>query len=181
MTRRQIPYRRVEALAKECAAMLRWLRGPGAAASESEFATCLRAYRSLCEAVAFLPRGPALLKEHGGLLASKKTAQPTTQRAAESFTADEVALLDEPVLTPDGWVVPGPLVQHVDVVKDELANSGGESGDQHALKRILERAATANGKSTLASLNQLGKLKTRVSRQRAQAITVRSQKVPPTD
>lgn len=161
--------------------MLRWLRGPGAAASESEFATCLRAYRSLCEAVAFLPRGPALLKEHGGLLASKKTAQPTTQRAAESFTADEVALLDEPVLTPDGWVVPGPLVQHVDVVKDELANSGGESGDQHALKRILERAATANGKSTLASLNQLGKLKTRVSRQRAQAITVRSQKVPPTD
>lgn len=161
--------------------MLRWLRGPGTAASESEFATCLRAYRSLCEAVSFLPRGPALLKEYGGLLSSKKKAQATTQRSAESFTADEVALLDQPVLTPDGWVVPGPLVPHVDLVKEELANSGAESGDQQALKKILERAATANGKSTLASLNQLGKLKTRVSRQRAQAITVRSQKVPPAD
>lgn len=178
MTRPQIPYRRVEALAKECSEMRAWLRGPGSAAPESEFQIRLRAYKALCEAVAFLPHGPALLKKLGGRVVSKGPMHPTTQRAAESFTADEVVLLDEPVLTPDGWVVPGPLVPHVDRVRDELRESGHESGDQHALEKIRERAARSSGKRSSASL---GSLKTKVSRERKQAITERSKKVPPAD
>lgn len=182
MTRRQIPPRRVEALAKECAEMLRWLRGPGAAASESEYKARFRAYKALCEAVAFLPRGPSLLKQFGGLVVRKKPMQPTTQRAAESFTADELALLDEPVLTPDGWLVPPqPLVMHVDRVRDELRESGAESGTKQALRKILERAAVASNRSVLASLKDLPKLEAKVSRQRNRAITERSQKVPPED
>lgn len=161
--------------------MFRWLRGPGTAASESEFKARLRAYKALCEAVSFLPRGPDMLKQFGGLVARKKPMRPTTQRAADSFTADEVALLDKPVLTPDGWVVPGPLLPHVDRIRDELRESGAESGTKQALKKILERAAVASNRSVLASLNELPKLETKVSRQRKQAIAERSQKVPPAD
>lgn len=183
MPRPEAPYRRVEDLAKECAAMLRWLRGPGTAASESEFATRLRAYRALCEAVGYLSYGRALLKKHGALLGGKKTAQPTTQRSADSFTADELALFKdkEAVLTPDGWVVGVPLVQHVDRVRDELRESGAESGDKQALKKILERAALSSGKSVLATLGNLPALQTKVSRLRTLAITKRSQKVSPTE
>jgi hypothetical protein len=105
--------------------------------------------------------------------------QPTTQRSADSFTADELALFkkDEAVLTPDGWVVAAPLVQHVDRVIGELRESGHESSDQHALEKIRERAARSSGKRSAS----LGSLKTRVSRERKQAITERSKKVPPTD
>lgn len=181
MTRRQIPYRRVEALARECSEMLAWLRGPGTAAAESEFVSRIRAYKALCEAVAYLPHGPALLKKFGGRMKVRKPIHPTTTRDPDTFTADEVALLDQPVLTPRGWVVPGPLVPHVDRVRAELANAKLPSGDQHALTTILERAARASGKSILGSLEALGKLKTKVSRQRKQAITVRLKKVPPTD
>lgn len=178
MTRRQIPYRRVEVLARECSEMLAWLRGPGTAAAESEFVARLRAYKALCEAVSYVPHGPALLKKLGGLVKVRKPMHPTTTR---DLTADEVALLDKPVLTPRGWVVPGPLVPHVDHVRAELRAAKRQSSDQHALKEILERVARANGKSVLGSLEALGKFKTKVSRQRNQAITVRPKKVPPTD
>lgn len=181
MTRRKTPYRRVEALARECSEMLAWLRGPGTAAAESEFVDRLRAYKALCEAVSYMPHGPALLKKLGGLVKVRKPMHPTTTRDPDTFTADEVALLDKPVLTSRGWVVPGPLVQHVDRVRAGLMAGKLPSGDQHALIEILANAARASGKSVLGSRKDLGKLKTKVSRQRKQAITVRTKKVPPTD
>lgn len=162
--------------------MLAWLRGPGASASEGEFVNMLRAYDWLIEAVSMLPRGPALLKQFRATVSPRKQWEPTTTRDADSFTPDELALLPEAVLTPTGWVVQAPLLQQVDRVRAELENQNLPSGDQHALAKILERAARASGKRSNASL---GSLKTKLSRQRTilrerqPAITAISKKVPP--
>lgn len=165
--RRKPPPREVEALALECLQLKRWLTtGPGVFADVQVFATVARAYEALLEAVGWLERGPYFLRQHQALPRPEGAPAPlATTRPAAAFTADEIALLDEPVLTPSGWIVPGPLVQRVDALKSEL---GSGATDADALRTMIDRAAAAGGRRKRhGQASPLAKLKTRVSRARA--------------
>lgn len=131
--------RKVEALAAECRALLVWLQGPGASAGEAEFAVVHRAYSALLAAVAMLPRGPAALERARARPVRRPGPKPTTTRSADSFTIDDVVLLDEPVLTPQGWVVPAPIVPHVERERERLKAAQRPSSDTDALREILRR------------------------------------------
>lgn len=112
--------------------------------------------------------------------------RPATRRAAASFSREELALLDQPsadgldvgaVLTPDGWVVAAPLAETVDAVRREAT---GPMTDQDALQTMLKARGRETGRSA-ASRQELGKFKTRLSRQRAATKTASpiAKKVPP--
>lgn len=176
MSRKPIPPRKVEALAVECRRLLDWLRGPGSGAEEDAFGTVLQAYRSLIDAVVMLPRGLNLLKAHKALPPRRRVVLPDTERRAATFLIDELVLLEKPVLTPDGWLVPAPMRPHLD---DELAKLGAGGTVKQALRNIITRAAIAQGKSATAAIaRDLRKWEARVSRER---ITNAWRKVPPGD
>jgi hypothetical protein len=115
MTRRTVPPRRVEALARECRSLLVWLRGPGNSADAEAYGVARRAYLALVDAVAMLPRGPKCLRDEEAAPPMRR-AYPFAKvdRDAQSFTADELVALEESVLTRQGLLVPAPLVPHVD-------------------------------------------------------------------
>ena len=140
MTRPTAQPRKVEALAAECRALLVWLRGPGASAGEAEFAIVHRAYCAMLAAMAMLPRGHAALERARALPKTRAAPAPMTTRTADSFTIDDVVLLDEPVLTPQGWVVPAPIVPHVERERERLQAAGKPHSDADALREILRRA-----------------------------------------
>lgn len=171
----------VEALAQECGDLWRWLRRPPAGTSEAEFAAKKRAYFLLCEAVRYLPRGPAALRRCGALgRPAAKVANPEAERAAQSFTVDELALLERRTLTSDGWVIPVPLLARVEAVKAELATAGNKAGDVDALREILTRVHASTGQSLHSLHRRLPALRTRLSRLRAAAAVTRPPaKVPP--
>lgn len=180
MTRRKPPADRVDALARKCAALLSWLKGPGVAADPELFAARASAYAALVEAVGYLARGPELLDTYGALLPQPAGLPEPVNRPADSFTPDEVALLDEPVLTAQGWIVPGPLALHVDRVRRSLLEQQKPSTDRDALLQMLTNRATARGESQWRALGELPRLQTRLSRERSAArITRRGAKVPP--
>ena len=174
MTRPKVPPRRVEALANECRALLHWLKGPGSSADPEAFDVVLRAYRALIEALNMLPHGSRYLNHVRALPPTKKPYPfAKVERTAESFSPDELALLDKPVLTLDGVVVPASLLAHVE--KEGAAN------DKAALAAILTRVALQRGVSSSQTLtSELGKLQVRVSRQRTtKRITKGPKKMPP--
>lgn len=162
MTRRAAQPRKVEALAAECRALLVWLRGPGASAGEAEFAVVHRAYRAMLAAVSMLPRGPSELKKACALPPKRADSEPTTTRTADSFTIDDVVLLDEMLLTPQGWIVPVPIVPHVDRERERLKAAQLPSSDTDALREILRRALG----SDIQAGRVLNRHKVRLSRAR---------------
>lgn len=177
MTRRAVQPRQVQSLAAECRDLLRWLQSPeGAALPPPTFARALRAYVALRRAIELLPRGPAeLVKARAVKRVPVGRPQPV-KRDADSFSKCEIALLDEEVLTAQGWIVPAPLLPLVDEVRAELRAAGKPDRDSDAAREILQRAAKSSGQRPLARDHQ--KLKTRISRARA-AVTEREQRMPP--
>lgn len=163
MTRPAPQPRKVEALAVECRALLLWLRGPGASAGEAQFAVVYRAYCALVTSVAMLPRGPAALERGRALPVRRPDPKPTTTRRADSFTLDDVVLLDKPVLTPQGWVVPAPIIPHVDRERERLKAAHRPSSDTDALAEILRRATGSDHKTRAL----LPRHKVRLSRTRS--------------
>lgn len=145
--------RKVEALAAECRALLVWLRSPGASASEVEFALVHRAYCALLTSVSMLPRGRIALERARALPMRRPDPKPTTTRSADSFTIDDVVLLDKAVLTPQGWVVPAPIVPHVDRERERLKAEQRPHTDADALREILRRATGSDIQAGL-SLNR---------------------------
>lgn len=190
MTRRNVPSRKVEDLARECRILLVWLRGDGASAGADAFAAAHQAYRALIDAVSMLPHGPKYLRELRALPKVRRPArQPDTLRAADAFTLDELATMTSAVLTPTGWVVPVALVAHVD---RERARIGATSTDKAALTEILTRRSQIRGESVNRALSRdLRALQKRLSVERSRwaaietadksSVTERSEKVPPSD
>lgn len=154
--------RKVEALAAECRGLLVWLRGPGKSAGQAEFAVVHRAYCALLTSVAMLPRGPAALERARALPARRPEPRPTTTRSADSFTIDDVVLLDKRVLTPQGWVVPAPIVPHVDRERERLKAEQRPHTDADALREILRRATG----SDIQAGRSLNRHKVRLTRSR---------------
>lgn len=180
MTRRKPPPDRVDALARECADLLSWLKGPGVAAEPELFAARASAYAALVEAVGYLAKGPELLDAYRALLPRPAALPAPVERPADGFTPDEIVLLDEPVLTAQGWIVPGPLALHVDQVKGSLREQGKPFTDRDALLQILTNRASARGESQWRALGELPRLQTRLSRERKAArIAMGASKVPP--
>lgn len=180
MSRPLISPRRVEVLAEACAEMLAWLNGPGRSAPSSEFAARLLAYKALREAVSYLPRGPALLEQVGGIPEAPPAPSSPSERDAASFGIDELALMTDPVLTPQGWVVPAPLVKRVDEVRQRLRAEGKPHTDKDALIEMLVASARSQGRALWRVTQDLGAARTRLSRART-AITEGAIKVPPAD
>lgn len=139
--------RKVESLAAECRALLVWLRGPGASAGGAEFAVVHGAYGALLTSVSMLPRGRIALERAHALPTRRSAPKPTTKRSADSFTIDDVVLLDKRVLTPQGWVVPEPIVPHVDRERERLQAAQRPHSDSDALTEILLRATGSESKT----------------------------------
>lgn len=181
MSRRAIPPRTVERFAQDCASIKDWLTGPGTAADPAAFKVTLRAYLALCNAVMHFPRGPeALVKAKA--VERNRVATETTPSAYFDEYGDRIALLNEPVLTDKGWIVPNQpdqLVAHVAQLQEEARRSGHPSTAKAALKTIIHRLAELDGESTLrAEERQLGALEKRLSVAK-KMVTERGKKVPP--
>jgi len=128
-----------------------------------------------------------MMPKGGPSLKAAKALQPQ-QRAdgpvAGDMTPDQAVALyvdgQEPVLTLQGWACPAPLVPHVDREKQKLAEAGKDGTDAEALRQILTRLAPLQRRNTFDMLKQLGKWKTRLSRDRRKAaVTKPPEKVPP--
>lgn len=174
MSRRPIPPRRVEALARECKALRSWLLSPaGASADPDAFALVLRAYQALGSAVSLMPRGPQCLARLKALPRRRSSEpDPAILRDQDTYTPDETVALDAPVLTRQGWLVPVPLVSHVDAelkkLDQEREHSGPKATDTEVLTEILRHLARKRNQSEVATIRrELPKLKTRLSRARS--------------
>lgn len=139
--------RKVESLAAECRALLVWLRGPGTSVGKAEFVVVHRAYCALLTSVSMLPRGRIALERAHALPTRRPAPKLTTKRSADSFTIDDVVLLDKAVLTPQGWVVPEPIVPHVEREVERLKAAQRPHSDSDALKEILLRATGSESKT----------------------------------
>lgn len=189
MSRPRVTPRKVEALARECLDLKQWLRGEGSGADSHAYAVAVRSYNALLTAVAMLPHGMRYLSKLGVLPPPRRAPPKPLERTATSFTMDELVMLDEPVLTPDGWVVPAPLVPHVDAMLEQIRSEGDPlvATDKEALRRIIVAWANQRGKSAAQSVtDNLQKLQTRLSRARAglanrPPITDALGKMPPQD
>lgn len=181
MSRKTPAPRAVDRLAQECKELKAWLCGPGSMADPGAFKVVLRAYLALCNAVSLMPRGSnALLK--AGAVERSRSKPPVTPSSYFDANGDRIALLNEPVLTDKGWIVPNQpdqLVAHVQSLQAEAKGAGQDSTAKATLRSIVHRLAERDGESALrAEQRQLGALEKRLSIAR-KAITSRSKKVPP--
>lgn len=141
----------------------------------------MRAYLALCNAVMSMPRGSeALLKAQA---VDRPQHLPPLQASSHfDSSGHRAALLTEPVLTEQGWIVPNSpdqLVNHVDQLRHEAETAGEDATSKAALRTIIHSLAERDGVSALrAEERQLGALEKRLSTAR-KAITNRAKKVPP--